>query len=175
MEINLSFQHRRKSSSLSVSRWLANSLNTERQRRASTNDNKQKKLAHRNAHVRVVKGNLYKGRHDGEARALVEELLALLGAQRGEHVAEHEADRKEEVALARPIPADDRVVVRAERLDDGLVAVALEALERDLRGERGDKGEEKEKTCDEKEEETFLVLVTFLSVFSFDFSCYLMG
>ena len=58
--------------------------------------------------VAVVEDHLDVRRHDRHPDSLaVEQLGPFLVAKRGVHVAEHKPDRKEEVGLARTVPADD--------------------------------------------------------------------
>ena len=81
---------------------------------------------------RVVKDDLDVGRDDPGPGALVQQRLPLLGPQVRVLVAEDELDGVEEVGLAGAVPADDDIVAGVEGLDDGLLAVGLEALDDDL-------------------------------------------
>ena len=60
---------------------------------------------HREPVVGVVEDDLRIRGHDGVARALVEEFLALIRAQRGEDVGEDESNRVEQVGLAGTVRA----------------------------------------------------------------------
>ena len=53
--------------------------------------------------------------------------LTLLLAHLSVGIAEHKADRGEEVTLARPITTDDYIMLGREGLDDGLLFVAVRA------------------------------------------------
>ena len=79
--------------------------------------------------VGVVEHHFDVRRHHREAGALVQQGLALLGAQVGEDVAEDEPDGGEEVALPRPVPPDDDIALRAQ-IDANRVLVALEVAHR---------------------------------------------
>lgn len=59
-------------------------------------------------------------------RAYVEESLALFAPHLGVGIAEDEANRGEEVTLARTVATDDDVVLGREGLNDRLVLVAAE-------------------------------------------------
>lgn len=51
--------------------------------------------------------------------------VALLSTHLGVCVTQHEANRGEEIALARAIVSDDDIMLRGERLDDSLLFVAM--------------------------------------------------
>lgn len=53
----------------------------------------------------------------------------------GEFITEHELNGKKEITFSRAIPADDDIVAFIERFDNGLLAVAFETLNDNLRKE----------------------------------------
>lgn len=75
--------------------------------------------------VLVVEYDLDVGGGDCGSGALVQQGSALFTAEVGVSIAQDESDGSEEVALAGAISTDDDVRARRERLDDGLVLVAV--------------------------------------------------
>ena len=85
----------------------------------------------RDAVVAVVEDHLDVSRHDRHPDPFtVEQLGPLLVAKRGVHVAEYEPDREKEVALARPVPANDDLQER-EGARSGERSISGQVVQRD--------------------------------------------
>ena len=81
----------------------------------------------------VVEGNSDRGARDSRRAVLVYKLRLLLDPHAAQlRNAEHEADPVQNVALASPVTARDRVERCIERTDDCALRVRLEAVENDL-------------------------------------------